>query len=116
MGNGAETGREHGPRSPEQIRNVVLVGPAGVGKSTLFERLIAARVPGRHQRGEPGPSQSLGAASIASGEVMINLLDTPAIPTSSARCGPGCGRPTLSCSWYRPVTRSTTRPAAVAGV
>ena len=80
MGNGAETGREHGPRSPEQIRNVVLVGPAGVGKSTLFERLIAARVPGRHQRGEPGPSQSLGAASIASGEVMINLLDTPGNP------------------------------------
>ena len=80
MGNGADTGREHGPRSPEQIRNVVLVGPAGVGKSTLFERLIAARVAGRHQRGEPGPSQSLGAASIASGEVMINLLDTPGNP------------------------------------
>lgn len=80
MGNGADTGREHGPRSPEQIRNVVLVGPAGVGKSTLFERLIAARVPGRHQRGEPAPSQSLGAASIASGEVMINLLDTPGNP------------------------------------
>ena len=80
MGNGADTGRQHGPRSPEQIRNVVLVGPAGVGKSTLFERLIAARVPGRHQRGEPAPSQSLGAASIASGEVMINLLDTPGNP------------------------------------
>jgi elongation factor G len=80
MGNGADTGREHGPRSSEQIRNVVLVGPAGVGKSTLFERLIAARVPGRHQRGEPAPSQSLGAASIASGEVMINLLDTPGNP------------------------------------
>ena len=80
MGNGADTGREHGPRSPEQIRNVVLVGPAGVGKSTLFERLIAARVAGRHQRGEPAPSQSLGAASIASGEVMINLLDTPGNP------------------------------------
>ena len=80
MGNGADTGREHAPRSPEQIRNVVLVGPAGVGKSTLFERLIAARVPGRHQRGEPAPSQSLGAASIASGEVMINLLDTPGNP------------------------------------
>ena len=80
MGNGADTGREHGTRSPEQIRNVVLVGPAGVGKSTLFERLIAARVPGRHQRGESSPSQSLGAASIASGEWMINLLDTPGNP------------------------------------
>ena len=110
MGNGADAGRQHGPQSPEQIRSVVLVGPAGVGKGTLFERLIAARVPGRHQRGEPAPSQSLGAASIASGEVMINLLDTPATRTSSARCAQVCGRPTLSCSWYRPATRSTTRP------
>ncbi|HEX6758253.1 MAG TPA: elongation factor G-like protein EF-G2 [Propionibacteriaceae bacterium] len=80
MGNGADAGRQHGPQSPEQIRNVVLVGPAGVGKSTLFERLIAARVPGRHQRGEPAPSQSLGAASIASGDVVINLLDSPGNP------------------------------------
>src|SRR5215216_1390886 len=80
MGNGADSGRQHGPQSPEQIRNVVLVGPAGAGKSTLFEALITARTPGRHVRGEPAPSQSLGAASIASGELMINLLDTPGSP------------------------------------
>ena len=80
MGNGADAGRQHGPQSPEQIRNVVLVGPAGVGKSTLFERLIAARAPGRHQRGDPTPSLSLGAAAISSGDVSINLLDTPGNP------------------------------------
>jgi elongation factor G len=80
MGNGADAGRHHGPQTPEQIRNVVLVGPAGAGKSTLFEGLIAARTPGRHVRGEPAPSQSLAAASIPSGNIMINLLDTPGNP------------------------------------
>ena len=80
MGNGADSGRQHGPQSPEHIRNVVLVGPASAGKSTLFEGLITARTPGRHVRGEPTPSQSLGAASIASGDLMINLLDTPGNP------------------------------------
>jgi elongation factor G len=80
MGNGADSGRQHGPQSPEQIRNVVLVGPAGAGKSTLFEALITARTPGRHVRGEPAPSLSLGAASIATGDLMINLLDTPGNP------------------------------------
>jgi elongation factor G len=80
MGNGADSGRQHGPQSPEDIRNVVLVGPASAGKSTLFEALITARTPGRHVRGEPAPSQSLGAASIPSGDLMINLLDTPGNP------------------------------------
>jgi elongation factor G len=80
MGNGADSGRQHGPQSPELIRNVVLVGPAGAGKSTLFEGLIAARTPARHLRGEPAPTQALAAASIASGDVVINLLDTPGNP------------------------------------
>ena len=80
MGNGADSGRQHGPQSPEHIRNVVLVGPAGAGKSTLFEGLISARTPGRHVRGEPAPSQTLAGASIASGDVVVNLLDTPGNP------------------------------------
>jgi elongation factor G len=80
MGNGVDSGRQHGPQSPEHIRNVVLVGPAGAGKSTLFEGLISARTPGRHVRGEPAPSQGLAAASIPSGDVVVNLLDTPGNP------------------------------------
>jgi len=63
--------------SPEQIRNVVLVGPPAAGKTALFERLISARVPGRQSRGEPRPSSSLGAASVPSGSLTVNLLDTP---------------------------------------
>jgi elongation factor G len=63
--------------SPERIRNVVLVGPAGAGKTTLFERLIAARVPGRQMRGDPRSTQALNAASVSSGGLAVNLLDTP---------------------------------------
>ena len=76
----AEPGGRGEPASPEQIRNVVLVGPAGAGKSALFERLVAARTPARHARGEPTPSQSLTAAVVASGTVVVNLLDTPGNP------------------------------------
>ncbi|MCW2622051.1 MAG: small GTP-binding protein, partial [Frankiales bacterium] len=63
--------------SPEDIRNVVLVGPAGAGKTTLFERLVAARTPARPARGEPRPSVSLGAASVSSNGLTVNVIDTP---------------------------------------
>ncbi|CAN7287165.1 elongation factor G-like protein EF-G2 [Knoellia sp. LjRoot47] len=69
------------PTSPQQIRNVVLVGPPGAGKSTLFEHLVAARVEGRRPRGEDRSSSTgLVAASFASGEVVVNLVDTPGNP------------------------------------
>ncbi|MFW5473500.1 elongation factor G-like protein EF-G2 [Knoellia sp. CPCC 206450] len=69
------------PSSPQQIRNVVLVGPPGAGKSTLFEHLVAARVEGRRPReGDRSSSTGLVAASFASGEVVVNLVDTPGNP------------------------------------
>jgi elongation factor G len=71
---------QHRTSSPEQIRNIVLVGPSGAGKSVLFEHLIAARIPGRHVRGEPATTQTLSAASVSSGVATINLLDTPGQP------------------------------------
>jgi elongation factor G len=80
MGNEASGSGTGGPTKPEQIRNVVLVGPSGAGKSSLFERLVSARTPGRHVRGEPTPSTALKAASVASGDVYVNLLDTPGHP------------------------------------
>src|SRR5215207_3931000 len=77
MVSGVAAGGPEKVSSPERIRNVVLVGPAGAGKTVLFERLIAARVPGRQMRGDPRSSQSLNAASVSSGGLAVNLLDTP---------------------------------------
>src|SRR5215207_1664775 len=77
MVSGVAPGGPEKVSSPERIRNVVLVGPAGAGKTTLFERLIAARVPGRQMRGDPRSTQSLNAASVSSGGLAVNLLDTP---------------------------------------
>jgi elongation factor G len=69
------------PASPAQIRNVVLVGPSGAGKTVLFERLVAARMPARRPReGAPAPTLALGAATLPGGSVSINLLDTPGHP------------------------------------
>ena len=78
--------------SVASIRNVVLVGPSGAGKTTLAERLLqaagavkrpgavdsAGSVPGsdapaRLQRG----SVSLSVASFPFGDAHITLLDTP---------------------------------------
>lgn len=60
---------------------MVLVGPAGAGKSTLFEHLVAARVDGRRPKDDDRASSTgLVAASFTSGEVVINLLDTPGNP------------------------------------
>src|SRR5215217_3106014 len=77
MASGSGTIAQDKVVSPEQIRNVVLVGPPAAGKTALFERLISARVPGRQSRSDPRPSQSLGAASVPSGALTVNLLDTP---------------------------------------
>ena len=69
------------PASPAGIRNVVLVGASGAGKTALFERLVAARVPGRRVRdGDPPTTTALAAASLPSGSVVVNLLDTPGHP------------------------------------
>ena len=70
-----------GPGSPEGIRNVVLVGASGAGKTALFETMVAARIPGRRSReGDSSPTLALTAAAVPSGGLMVTLLDTPGHP------------------------------------
>lgn len=80
------------PSSPSEIRNVVLVGPAGAGKTTLIEHLLhaAGAIPriGRVEDGtttcdhEPAAlrehrSVGLSVASFCSEDLVITLIDTP---------------------------------------
>ncbi|MEO6997353.1 MAG: elongation factor G-like protein EF-G2 [Terracoccus sp.] len=69
------------PASPQDIRNVVLVGPGGAGKSALFEALVAARVPGqRPSATDHVRSTTMTIASFDTGAVTLNLIDTPGYP------------------------------------
>ncbi len=69
------------PSGPEAVRNVVLVGPGGAGKSTLFEHLIGARVPGRRPpEGQLQRSVGLSVAAVESNGLTVNLIDTPGFP------------------------------------
>lgn len=79
----------------ERIRNIALVGPAGSGKTTLAEALLAAagdvEVPGTVEAGttvcdfdplekQHGHSISTAIVGFDHGGVHVNLLDTPGLP------------------------------------
>ncbi|MCA1712587.1 MAG: elongation factor G-like protein EF-G2 [Actinobacteria bacterium] len=87
-----EAGRAPEPRTPDRVRNVVLVGHSGAGKTTLVEALLArAGTIGRPGRVEDGTtvsdsdevearqqrSVSLSVAPLEHNGVKVNLLDAP---------------------------------------
>jgi elongation factor G len=72
-----------GPQAnvPTQIRNVVLVGHSGAGKTTLFEHLLGATTP--DYRTKPvldERSVQLAVGSVSYDGVVLNLIDTPGYP------------------------------------
>lgn len=71
-----------GPSSPAALRNVVLVGASGAGKTALFEQMVAARISGRRSRegGSQGATLALSAATIPAGDTTLTLLDSPGHP------------------------------------
>ena len=80
MNRAADTRGMRDPSSPDQIRNVVIVGPTGAGKTALFERLVAACVPSRRSRDSHETSLALTVAALEHNELFLNLLDTPGHP------------------------------------
>lgn len=73
--NGASSFRA--PQSPSEIRNVVLVGPQGTGKSALLEQLTSGQL--GHVKEAEEATTALGVASTvheATGTV-VTVVDTP---------------------------------------
>ena len=64
-----------------QIRNIVLVGSAGSGKTALYENLLKTRTPGyRGEKMDPERAAALAVSTITVGSSPVTILDAPGHP------------------------------------
>lgn len=62
---------------PHQLRNIVLVGPSGTGKSGVLAQLAGLDVHETARKSDDPPTTGLSAYTVAHDDVVITLLDTP---------------------------------------
>src|SRR5579864_2637227 len=105
-----------------QVRNVVLVGHSGAGKTSLVEALLATtgtiQRPGTIEEGttvsdfdevetRQQRSVNLTLAPVIHNDIKVNLLDTPGYADFTGTSGPGSAPRTQRCSPFPPLTGST---------
>ena len=109
----------------ENIRNIAIIAHVDHGKTTLVDKLLRATdafrenqqveervLDSNDQERERGITILAKNISIEYNGVKINVIDTPATPTSAARSSECSRWPTAPCFWWMPPRAPCPRRAS----